>query len=99
MDNIAALNKLIYARAKLVSDKIGIPQRNSNRNRESRWEMRIERQIKKPRQQGKILRNIICTRTQRNEKIPKRQPQTNLTIQLEEINQKILMKEEKLKRY
>ena len=32
MDNITELNKLIYAGAKLVSDKIGIPLRNLNRN-------------------------------------------------------------------
>ena len=31
-DNITELNKLIYTRAKLVGDKVDIPQRNKNRN-------------------------------------------------------------------
>ena len=49
MDNITELNELIYAEVKLVSDKIGNPQRNPNRNTKSEWEMRIEGQIKNVR--------------------------------------------------
>ena len=32
MDNITEVNELIYAGVKLVSEKIGVPHRNSNRN-------------------------------------------------------------------
>ena len=56
MDNLTELNELIYAGAKLVSDKIGIPQRNPERNSKSGWEMRIEAQIKKLRPQVKRSR-------------------------------------------
>ena len=52
-DNITELNELIYAGAKLVSDKIETPQRNSNRNAKLGWEMRIEVQIKKLQQKAK----------------------------------------------
>ena len=44
MNNITELNELIYARTKLISDKIDISQRNSNRNTKTEWEMRIEEQ-------------------------------------------------------
>ena len=40
--NITELKVLVYARAKLVCDKIGIPQRNPDRNIKSRWEIRLE---------------------------------------------------------
>ena len=45
----------------------------------------------KTTKEGEIYRNLTVR------KDPKRQPQTCLTIQLEEINQKILAKEERLK--
>ena len=57
MDKITELNELIYAGAKLVGDKIDISQRNPNKNTKSGWEMRIEGQIKKLRQQAKLLMN------------------------------------------
>ena len=41
--------------AKLVSDKIGIPQGNPNRNTKSKWKIRLEGQIKKLRQRVKVL--------------------------------------------
>ena len=46
--NVTELNKLIYAGVKLVCDKIGIPQRNPNKNIKPGWEIRLERKIKKP---------------------------------------------------
>ena len=55
--------------------------------------MRLKAQIKKLRQLAKLLRKVNHTRTQRNKKIPKRQPYICLTPQQEEINQKILAKE------
>ena len=53
-DNITELNELIYAGEKLVSDKIGIPQKKPNRNTKVGWEMKLEGQIKKLRQQAKL---------------------------------------------
>ena len=41
-DNITELNELIYAGEKLVSDKIGVPLRNTNRNTKPGWEMTLE---------------------------------------------------------
>ena len=46
-ENITDMNALIYVGAKLVGDKIGIPQRNPNWNTKPTCEMRIEGQIKK----------------------------------------------------
>ncbi len=40
-NNINELNKLIYAGAKLVCDKNGIPLRNTNRNSKAGWEIRL----------------------------------------------------------
>ena len=46
------LNWLIYAGAKLVCYKIGVPQKNTNRNSKPGWEMLIRnlQQAKKLRQ-------------------------------------------------
>ena len=49
--------------------------------------------------QVNVLRKIKRTRTQENENIAKRQLRVNMTTQLGEINQKKLVKEERLKRY
>ena len=57
-DNSAELNELIYEGIKRIGDeKKGIPQRNPNRNIKPGWQMRIERQIKKLRQ-DKFLKKI-----------------------------------------
>ena len=40
--NITKLNKVIYAGAKLMSDKIGIPQGNTDRNSKPGLEIRLE---------------------------------------------------------
>ena len=50
MGNIADFNEVIYTGAKLVCDKIGVLQRNLNKNTKSRWEIRFEGQVKKLRQ-------------------------------------------------
>ena len=49
-ENIIELNELIYTGIKLVSNKIGILQRNHNLNTKLTWEIRLEGQIKKVRQ-------------------------------------------------
>ena len=87
--DMTKLNDLIYTRTKLVSDKIGIPQGNANRNKFFKnvgWEMSLEGQIKKLRKPTKEQRKEKYTGNEKNEK---RQQQTKLTIQQEEINQMI----------
>ena len=56
--NNTELNDLIYTRAKAISDKICIQQRNPDRKRKKKagWEMRINEQIKKLRKSSKVLR-------------------------------------------
>ena len=43
--NITKLNKLIYAGAKLVWTKIGVLQKNRDRNSKPGWEIRLETQM------------------------------------------------------
>ena len=54
---------------------------------------------KKLREQEKILRMEKYTRAQENKMTKKRKQQTRLTILLEKLNQKTLVKERKLRRY
>ena len=61
--------------------------------------MRLEGQIKKLRQQAKLLKEVKHTGTQGKEKTPNRQPQTFLTTRQEEINQKILNTKGRLRKY
>ena len=56
MRQITELSKLIYAGEKLVCDKIGITPRNPTRNTNPGWKIRQEGQVKKLRQQEKVLR-------------------------------------------
>ena len=49
-DNIAELNKLIYAGVKLVCDRIRVLLRKPNRNTKPGWEIRLEGQVKKLQQ-------------------------------------------------
>ena len=57
MNNITELNELIYAGAKQVSDKIGIPpQKDMNRNSKPGWNIRLETQIKNLRKQAKRIK-------------------------------------------
>ena len=95
--NITELNELIYTGVKLACDKIDVPQSNPNRNTKLGWEIRPEGQGIKLRQQVNIVRKKkteICW----DEKTKIKQ-QANLNVQLEDINQKILAKEGRLKRY
>ena len=47
MNNITELNELIYARAKLVCEKIGIPSKSTKKQSKPGWKIRLETQIKK----------------------------------------------------
>ena len=53
MNNITELNVLIYAGAKLVCDKIGVPLKNMNRNSKPGWEIWLETQINVQQQTNK----------------------------------------------
>ena len=44
--NITELNEQIYWGAKLVSDKTGVPLKNTNKNFKPGWEIRLETQIR-----------------------------------------------------
>ena len=78
---------------KLIIDKIGIKQSSLNRYTKPGCEMMVQGQIKKLGQ-VKLLRKVKHTGTQWKEKTPKGRLQTSLSTQLEDINQKILVKEE-----
>ena len=46
LNNLTELNEPIYAGAKLVSDKIGAPLKNTNRNLKPRRKIQLESQIR-----------------------------------------------------
>ena len=96
-NNITVLNELIYAGAKLVCEIIGIPPKSTKEKSKPGWEFRQEKQIKNLRKQGKMLNQRKDNGIIRNRK--EKATQEKLTIQLEEINQKVLAKERRLKRY
>ena len=52
-NNITESNELIYAGAKLVYEKIGIPSKNTKEKSKPGWEIRRETQIKKSTKTGK----------------------------------------------
>ena len=97
MNNITELNELIYASAKLVCEKIGIPSKNTKEKSKPGWEFRLETQIKNQRKQLKVIKQKKYAEINRNRK--EKTTQEKLTIQLEEIYQKVLAKEGMLKRY
>ena len=51
-NNITELNELIYAGAKLVCEKIGIPSKSAKKQSKPGWEIRLETQIKKSMKTG-----------------------------------------------
>ena len=55
-NDIMDLNDLIYAREKLVSEKIGVPMKTTDRKLKPEWELRLESQIKRLRKQSRILK-------------------------------------------
>ena len=90
-NNITDLNELIYAGAKLVCENIGIPSKNLKEKSKPGWEFRLENL----RKQLKVVKQNKNAEINRKEKTT----QEKLTVQLEEIHQKILAKEGRLKRY
>ena len=94
-NNITDLNELIYAGAKLVCENIGIPSKNTKAKSKPGWEFRLETQIKNLRKQMKMVKHKKNAEINRKENTT----QEKLTVQLEEIHQKVLAKEGRLKRY
>ena len=95
-NNITELNELIYAGAKLVCENIGIPSKSTKKQQKLGWEIRLESQIKtnyenKPEW---MKRGAEISGGKKEQATGGK-----ITVQLEEINQKILAKEGRLKRY
>ena len=57
-NNITELNELIYAGAKLVCEKIGIPSKSTKKKSKPRWEIRLETKIKNLRKQTKMIKQM-----------------------------------------
>ena len=79
-----------------MCEKIGVPSKSTKKPSKQGWAVRLETQIKNLRKQAKMVKQKdpgICGK--RMEKTT----QEKMTVQLEEINQKILAKEGRLKRY
>ena len=55
-NNITELNELIYAGAKLVCEKIGIPSKNMKEKSKPGWEFRLETQIENLQKQLKMIK-------------------------------------------
>ena len=95
--SIIEWNELIYAGGKSICEKIGILLKSMNKKSKPWWEIRLETQIRKLRKQAKMIKQRknagICL-----DKKEKKATQEKITVQFEEINQKILVKEERLKR-
>ena len=91
-NSIIELNELIYTGAKLVCEKIGIPPISTKKQSKPGWKIRLETQIKNLRKQAKMVKQKdLGIYGKRMEKTTRE----NITIQIEEINQK----EGRLKRY
>ena len=92
-NNITAYNELIYAGAKLVFDKIGVPLKSMDRNSKPGWLIGQETQTICQQAIIRQEKSLIFWGTNRRAKEVKQ------TIQVEEINQKLPAKEGRLKRY
>ena len=55
-NNIAELNDLIYAGAKLACEKIGVPEKSTKKQSKPGSEVRLEIQIKNLRKQAKMVK-------------------------------------------
>ena len=90
-NNITKLNELIYSGAKLVSKKIEVPLKSKKKKSKLGGEIRLEIQIKNLRKLAKMIKQWKDAGIHRNKK--EKATQEKITIQLEEINQKVLAKE------
>ena len=53
---LTELNELIYAGAKLVCEKIGIPSKSTKKKSKPGWEIRLETLIKNLKNQAKLIK-------------------------------------------
>ena len=83
-NDITELDKLIYAGAKFVSEKIGIPSKSTKEKSKPGWEIRLETQIKNLRKQTKMIKQRKDEGIYRNKK--EKAIQEKIKIQLEKIN-------------
>ena len=95
LKDITELNELIYAGAKLSSDKIGVPPKEPEQKYKTRWEIWVEGPVNKKQV------NALEGKTQGvwMKRLKKKAQLTNLTMKLGELNQKILTKERRVTRY
>ena len=91
---ITELNDLIYAGEKLVSEQIGVPLKITDRKSKPRWELGLKLQIKRLRQQARILKQNLKKFAYETEKAR----QLERKIKLGKTNQKVLAKEGRFKR-
>ena len=96
-NNITELNELIYEGARLVCEKTGIPSKITKEKSKPGLEFRLKTQIKNIRKQLKGIKQKKNAGINRKRK--EKTTQEKLTIQLEEIYQKVLAKEGRLKGY
>ena len=92
-NNIIELNELICEGSNLVCEKIGIPSKSTKKQSKPGWEISLETQIKQLRKQARMIRK-------RGAEISGMKEQATwekITVQLKEINQKVLAKEGRLK--
>ena len=93
-NNITELNELIYKGAKLVCENIGIPSKSTKKQSKPGWEIRLETQ-KKPTKTSPNDKKGRC----RNKREEGTGNTGKTTVQLEDIYQKVMAKEGRLKRY
>ena len=55
-NNITELNELIYARAKLVCEKIRIASKSTKKNSKCGWKIEVKKQIKSQGKQAKMIK-------------------------------------------
>ena len=95
--NITELNELINTRGKLVYEKIRVPLKSTHRKPKPGREIWLETQIRKLWKQAKMIKQRKNAGTWWNKK--EKETQEKITMQLEKINQKVLVKEGRLKIY
>ena len=61
--NITRLNELIYAGAKLVCEKVGIPLKSTNEKSKPIWDIRVKTLVRKLRKQAKMIKQSKNART------------------------------------
>ena len=67
-NNKPELNELIYAGAKLVCEKIGVPSKNMKEKSKLGWEFRLETRIENLRKQLKVIKQMKNAEINRNKK-------------------------------